>query len=81
VRDSLDARLSRPMGTRAIGRNLGNVVYGEPAYCASCGSLDGYVTLDLPPGVIYLCGDCERKFGVPPEMVTRPDLDEATVRA
>jgi hypothetical protein len=76
--DSLDARLRRPVGVKAIGRNLGSVVYGEPAFCVSCGRLDGYVTVGLPPGVIYLCGTCEGKYGVPPEMTARPDLDKET---
>jgi hypothetical protein len=62
------------------------LLWGEPVYCLSCGHQDGYVTVDLPPGVFYLCGvaapcgcECERTYGVPPEMVTRPDLDEAMV--
>lgn len=78
MRSSLDGRLERAIGVRAVGRNLGQVVYGEPVYCMSCGSRDGYVTIDLPPGVLYICGECETRFGVPPEMKARPDLDKET---
>ncbi len=72
---TLDSRVRERRSVRAIGRNLGSVAYGEPVFCVSCGSAGGHVTIDLPPGVIYLCGDCESTFGIPPEMKPRPDLD------
>lgn len=73
----LDSRVRDRRNVRAIGRNLGVVAYGEPVFCVSCGSVGGHVTIDLPPGVIYLCGECESAFGVPSEMNPRPDLDAA----
>lgn len=71
----LDSRAARPRGIRELVRRFGVKVLGEPVYCVSCGSLDGWVPIELPPGVIYLCGDCEHTYGIPPEMLARPDLD------
>jgi hypothetical protein len=70
---TLDSRAARPKGIRPISRLAGSLVLGEPVYCVSCGSLDGFVPTELPPGVIYLCGDCEATYGVPPEMLAVPD--------
>ena len=77
-RPDLDSRLERAVGVREMGRNLGSVAYGEPVFCLSCAKPDGYVTVDLPPGVFSLCGECETTFGVPAEMIARPDLNQAT---
>jgi len=66
--DSLDSRSRVPHQTRALVRYKGTVLYGEPLHCHSCGSQDGWVTRDLPPGVIYLCDECEHRYGVPPEL-------------
>jgi hypothetical protein len=70
-------RLTKPRGVKRLVRHLGVLLWGEPVYCLSCGSQDGWVTHGLPPGVFYLCGGCETKYGVPEEFHRRPDLDEA----
>lgn len=72
---SLDSRAQVPRATKALARHLGVVRYGEPLYCLSCGRQDGWVTRDLPPGVMYLCAACEAAYGVPAAMTARPDLD------
>jgi hypothetical protein len=74
---SIESRSRRPRGIRELVRRFGVIVHGEPVYCVSCGSQDGYVPIGLPPGVIYLCGTCEATYGIPPEMLARPDLDAA----
>lgn len=35
----------------------------ERLYCLSCGAPCGYVTRDLPPGVIYICDPCHARSG------------------
>lgn len=41
----------------------------ERVYCLHCGTPGGYVTAELPPalwhdpGVIYVCPECDAKFG------------------
>ncbi len=43
----------------------------ERIYCLSCGRPSGYVTRELPPGVIYICDDCTAKAGpLPLEVVS-----------
>ena len=83
-RNDLDSRTTRPIGVKPMGlAHLGVPIFGQPVFCMSCGHQDGFVTVGLPPGVFYLCGfeapcgcECEKKFGVPPEMITkRDDLD------
>ena len=85
---SLDSRVGfsvgpagvvRPRGIRPLVRFGGVILHGEPIYCLGCGSQDGFCTIELPPGVFYLCGECEAKYGVPDEFYRRTDLDEARV--
>ncbi len=88
---SLPSTASRPTGLRRLTRHMGVLLWGQPVHCLSCGHQDGWTTTDTQrpkePGglVFYLCGsdgtcgcDCERRYGVPPEMA-RPDLDEARI--
>jgi hypothetical protein len=71
------ARRPRNSTLRGVRRPEGFIVEVQPVLCVSCGRHDGYVPTELPPGVIYLCDECELKFGVPPEMLTpRTDLDQ-----
>ncbi len=72
---SLDSRAARPHGLRPLLRRFGAIILGQPVYCLSCGSQDGYVPVGLPPGVFYLCGACEGRYGVPDVLKRRPDLD------
>lgn len=74
--DTLDSRVHRPRGIRALVRRAGAVVHGEPVYCLSCGRPDGYVPVELPPGVFYLCGECEARYGVPDALRRRDDLEQ-----
>lgn len=81
--DSLDSRVaSPPRALKPLVRLGGAVILGQSVNCVSCGHQGGYVPIGLPPGVIYLCGtengcgcDCEGRYGVPPEMLARPDVD------
>ncbi len=42
----------------------------EAIYCLSCGKPSGYVTRDLPPGVVAICNACTRAAGpLPLEVV------------
>jgi hypothetical protein len=72
------AGVVKPRGIRPLVRLHGVVLHGEPCYCLGCGSQDGFVTTELPPGVFYLCGNCEQKYGVPEEFHRRPDIARAT---
>lgn len=46
----------------------------EQIFCLSCGRPSGYVTLELPPGVIYVCPDCHDRAGpLPLEALHVPD--------
>lgn len=76
----LDSRVAaQPRRLKPLVRLGQAVVLGQSVHCISCGRADGYVPVGLPPGVIYLCGECEATYGVPPEMLARPDLDEQRV--
>lgn len=81
--NDLESRARRPRHStlRQIVRPEGFVVEGQPVLCTSCGSHDGWVPTELPPGVIYLCGECEAKFGVPDELSARADLDAQRTRS
>lgn len=80
AQDSLDSRVAAPpRRLRALARIDGAVVLGQSVHCISCGSEDGFVPIGLPPGVVYICGDCEGTYGVPPQLLARPDLDEQRV--
>lgn len=53
--------------------------YGEPLFCSSCGCLEGFVTVDLPPGVFEVCGpdngcghDCGSRYKGMPGMTPVP---------
>jgi hypothetical protein len=46
----------------------------ERIYCTSCGLPAGYVTAELPPGVIYVCRDCEGKGALPAAAMKLPEL-------
>lgn len=35
----------------------------EVVYCLSCGNEGGRVTVELPPGVIYICDECHARSG------------------
>ncbi len=69
----MDSRASRPKHVRPLVRHLGVLRHGEPVYCVSCGRQEGWVTVDLPPGVIALCSACELRYGKPTEMMTKVD--------
>lgn len=74
-RHDLDARLrgvSVGHGGRVAPklRDIGLGQIGEPIFCISCGKRSGYVTADLPPGVIAVCDDCHAgKGALPLELV------------
>lgn len=43
----------------------------EAIYCLSCGKSSGYVTRELPPGVIFVCDACTARSGpLPLEVVS-----------
>lgn len=45
----------------------------EVIYCLNCGKRAGAVTVELPPGVIYICDECEERMGpLPLEAVQFP---------
>jgi hypothetical protein len=73
-------RLFKPRGVKPLVRlpELG-IVHGEPLYCVGCGKQHGWVTFELPPGVVYECDECVAKYGEAPGLVPRPDLDERRV--
>ena len=73
--DDSRVRLAPPRRLRPLVRLFGSVVYGEPLYCVSCGRQHGFVTVELPPGVVYECDECVARFGVAPGLTPRPDLE------
>lgn len=45
----------------------------EVIYCLNCGKQAGVVTIELPPGVIYVCDECNERMGpLPLEAVSFP---------
>ena len=72
-----DSRSSLHRGVRPLVRLGGSIVHGEPVFCLSCGKQDGWVTADLPPGVVYVCDACSALHGEPEGFTPRPDLDLA----
>lgn len=74
--DDSRVRLTRPRGVRPLVRLPGlGIIHGEPLYCVSCGQQHGFVTFELPPGVVYECDECVAKYGEAPGLTPRPDLD------
>lgn len=71
----LDSRLRRVVTIGAAGmvRTRIRTFFGHKSqqiFCLSCGRSGGWVTIDMPPGVIFLCRDCERTKGkLPNELV------------
>lgn len=75
----LDSTALHPRNStlRGARRPEGFVIEVQPVHCLSCGKADGFVPTELPPGVLYICDECEAKYGVPPAMLTpRTDLDQ-----
>lgn len=68
-------RLFQPRKIKPLVRLFGVIVHGEPLYCIACGKQHGFVTVDLPPGVVYECDECVTRYGVAPGLIPRPDLE------
>jgi len=48
----------------------------EVLYCLNCGRKAGAVTVELPPGVIYVCEACNERMGpLPLEAVNFPVIE------
>ena len=65
----VQAPLNDPGAPSTWGQHALDMGWFERVYCLHCGRSGGAVSADIPtalrgdPGVIYICGECDGKFG------------------